>query len=198
MQPKAKMDSIERKDREDRQGGGVMVYISNCIQYKRRLDLEKDNLEIIWLETVYKCTRNVIVAMLYRPPNVRVDWFTHISITLIDLLCLENKEISLLGDVNIDLLEYVENGTDVPLHLSDSDRKLKKLIHTFNIYNLHQIVREPTRVSDHSKTLIDHVYTTNPEHIVSTSVPVYSISDHYPFCIYTESHETIKSVIKPY
>ena len=41
--------NLMRRDR-NRSGGGVCAYIRNCINYRRRLDLENDSLELIALE----------------------------------------------------------------------------------------------------------------------------------------------------
>ena len=45
-----------------------------------------------------------------------------------------------------------------------------------------ELVTKPTRITPNSSTLIDHVYTTNPENISECYVPSYSISDHFPVC----------------
>ena len=51
-------------------------------------------------------------------------------------------------------------------------------------FNLTQLVDTPsTRVTSHSSTLIDHVFTNTPCNIQETSVSSYSISDHFPICI---------------
>ena len=41
---------FERKDRNNKHGGGLLVYIKNDLSYKRRLDLESVEIEYIWLE----------------------------------------------------------------------------------------------------------------------------------------------------
>ena len=46
-----------------------------------------------------------------------------------------------------------------------------------------QIVSDPTRVTKTSSSLVDHVYSNQPENIDFILVPKYSISDHYPICI---------------
>jgi hypothetical protein len=43
-----KFDKPFRKDR-NRFGGGVLVYVSTTLKVKRRVDLEYDNHEFIWL-----------------------------------------------------------------------------------------------------------------------------------------------------
>ena len=39
-----------RKDRKEKEGGGILVYVKNGVQCKHRPDLESDQLECIWLE----------------------------------------------------------------------------------------------------------------------------------------------------
>ena len=45
---------------------------------------------------------------------------------------------------------------------------------------LTQLVKSPTRITQTSATLIDHIYTNNPDVITEVSVPDLSISDHCP------------------
>jgi hypothetical protein len=49
--------------------------------------------------------------------------------------------------------------------------------------NFTQLIDTPTRVTDKSATIIDHVYTNKPENISEINVPVYTLSDHYPVFI---------------
>ena len=41
----------ERKDRTENCGGGWLAYISENLEYKRKLDLERSNIETMWLES---------------------------------------------------------------------------------------------------------------------------------------------------
>ncbi|CAC5378818.1 unnamed protein product [Mytilus coruscus] len=70
-------------------------------------------------------------------------------------------------------------------------------------YNDHMVlaVNEPTRVTKNSVTLIDHLYSTNPEEITDVNVPAYCPGDHYPvsftikkptFKTSVDKHVTIK------
>ena len=70
------------------------------------------------------------------------------------------------GDFNIDLLR-------------NTDERLSKI---FQDAGLEQIVKCPTRVSEGTETLIDHVYTTHPHRIIDIKVPVYGLTNHYPVC----------------
>ena len=46
-------------------------------------------------------------------------------------------------------------------------------------FDLTQLVSSPTRVTQSSSTIIDHIYTSNPENIIETFVPTYALSDHF-------------------
>ena len=82
---------------------------------------------------------------------------------------LEHKECIVLGDFNFDILKPV-----------GSSRVWIELMESFNPT---QLVDKPTRISQHSSTLIGHIFSNAPNNISYISVPHYSISDHLPVCL---------------
>ena len=54
--------------------------------------------------------------------------------------------------------------------------------HLIDLFDLSQMKREPTRVTETTSTIIDHVYTSHPDNIIESFVSPYSISDHFPVC----------------
>ena len=74
----------------------------------------------------------------------------------------ENKEIIILGDFNYDFL----NPT--------SGRTLKENLRD---YGLMQIIKEPTRITNNSSTLIDIIATTQTHNISTSAVIQNSMSD---------------------
>ena len=48
------------------------------------------------------------------------------------------------------------------------------------LFDLTQLVTEPTRITQTSATLIDHVYASHPEKIVHCLTSSISLSDHFP------------------
>ena len=83
---------------------------------------------------------------------------------LIESVLLENKEIIILGDFNKDLLNLNINNA------------WSNFITSFG---LRQLITEPTRATNTTKTLIDHVYVSNEENVSSACVKKLGISDHY-------------------
>ena len=108
-----------------------------------------------------------LIGYIYRPPNSNAEWITRFETMLMEV-DIEEKEIIILGDFNIDLL---------------SNRIPCKWTHLKNIFNMTQVISNPTRVTKSSSTLLDHAYSNIPENIDFISVPKYSVSDHYPICI---------------
>ena len=63
-----------RTDRNDRPGGGVIVYVRDTLSCKRRVDLEVQGVEGVWLELTIKSKR-ILVGGFYRPPKSSLEYF---------------------------------------------------------------------------------------------------------------------------
>ena len=90
--------------------GGTLLYISNNLSYKPRNDLciyKSTELESTFIEILSQKKTNVIVCCIYRHPHMSLNEFNDYYINnLLDKLSKENKTVFLLGDFNIDLLNY--------------------------------------------------------------------------------------------
>ena len=67
--------------REKRNGGGVSIYIDLRMAFKKRLDLQldKSHFESCFIEvdkSIFQCKSSVIIAVVYKPPNVSTQIFT--------------------------------------------------------------------------------------------------------------------------
>ena len=162
--------TVIRKDRS-RHGGGVALYIRNSLSFSQ-INYNLNEVEGLWIKIKQKREDPLLLGVIYRPPNSPNDFFE----TLTEMLhCIsENEgEIILVGDFNCDLL---------PKNLNPESRNLLSVMDT-NL--LHQLIDVPTRVTPNSKSLIDHVYSSNPEEHQLTGVFETHISDHYmTFTVY--------------
>ena len=79
---------------------------------------------------------------------------------------MEDKEIILMEDLNCDLKKK-------PL----PDHHTGKLLSLCSLYELTQVISEPTRVTESTCTLIDPILTNTPEHILSSGAIPTGISD---------------------
>ena len=56
------------QNRTHGRGGGVALYLKNCLSYKRRFDLEMPNLELLWCEVILLNSK-ILMGVSYRPPT---------------------------------------------------------------------------------------------------------------------------------
>ncbi len=112
------------------------LYIKKDISSHTRVDLSVFTVdyEALWIEVDCKSQSNIVCRILYRHPNNNFDNFTVYMNATLDKTSNDNKICMLLGDFNINLLDY------------DSH------------------ILQPTRITDHSAILIDHIYLNSIEH----------------------------------
>ena len=154
---------IIRNDR-DRHGGGVAVYVHESVSYKIRSDLMPDNLEVVTLQIANSKFKPFIETSIYRPLGKTVSYFNDME-ALLASLDSDNKEAIIVGDTNCDFLDSSNNDT----------KNLKRVL---SLHDLTQIIKEPTRITGISKTLIDHVITNKPDMVHDSGVISCGISDH--------------------
>jgi exonuclease III len=63
---------IVRRD-QDRNGGGVAIYIRSIISYKKHIEFIPDNLESICLEIQKPKSKPLLIVTWYRPPNSKTS-----------------------------------------------------------------------------------------------------------------------------
>ena len=64
----------ERKDRTENCGGGWLAYISENLEYKRKLYLERSNIKTMWFE-IKPCHKiSFLLCFIYRKPSELVEW----------------------------------------------------------------------------------------------------------------------------
>ena len=151
-----------RKDRSSGKGGGVMVYVSEGVKSLRREDLENDFLEVLWVQVKTKLGQ-MLVGNVYRLPNALASWMDCLASNL-ERVVQENMLVVFMGDLNCNLLK--------------PDSQVTKLESITSEYGLTQMIRGLTRVTQMSESLIDLMYTTNPEVFLQSGCREAGISDH--------------------
>ena len=78
-------------------GGGVTLYVKSDSQnFQLRNDLKLDGIENIWIET-----QNMIVGLLYKPPNFSNCQFLDELEESLHKVYLSKKKCIMMGDINI-------------------------------------------------------------------------------------------------
>ena len=95
-------------NRSKKRGGGVGMYISKQLSFKIRDDLAQnieDVIESTFIEINKTTGKNIIIGLVYRPPNNKFEIFENAINTILYKVERENKICYLAGDYNIDLLK---------------------------------------------------------------------------------------------
>ena len=162
--------------RKSGRGGGLAIYINKSVcdfEKIERIDLALDPEDMsgeFQLVKIHNCkglNKTKVIVNFYRSPSRDTNNFISLLDHVLNRLDRHSrKHVMFYGDANIDLIKY------------DTDSSSQNLIDTLAKYGFVQTVSKPTRVTDHSATLIDHVYTNNIENTLSSNVVTLDISDH--------------------
>ena len=152
--------------------GGTLLYIANHLSYKCRNDLniyKKSELESAFIEIVNPRKSNIIVGVTYRQPSMDLNDFNcnHLN-KLLENISKEQKSVFLLGDFSVNLFNYNEhNQTNEFLDFLASNSFIP-------------LILQPTRITSHSNTLIDNLFSNVIDPDIIPGNLTATISDHLP------------------
>ncbi|XP_028408826.1 uncharacterized protein LOC114531415 [Dendronephthya gigantea] len=160
-------------NRPRKRGGGVGMYVSTQIEYKNRSDLNKnleDIIEAMFIEIINTSGKNIIIGIIYRPPNGNFDTFQNAMNEFLGKVDKENKLCYLMGDFNIDLFK------------SESCDYAGNFIEQLFTSSFFPLINKATRITSHTATLIDNIFTNNIEDFNNSlnGIIFSDISDHLP------------------
>ena len=123
--------------------------------------------ESLWLEILTN-QGNFVLGVVYRHPVSTHALFREMFLNTIRYLSDHKHLYYICGDFSIILgnLEVEYN--------------IKYDINSLISLSCKLLISKPTRVSDHSATIIDHMYTNDNKHDTLSDIPIYEISDHLP------------------
>ena len=150
---------------------GTLLYIVNHLSYKPCQDLniyKKNELESTFIE-IMNLKKSNIVGTIYKHPSMDLtDFNSNYLHNLLEKISKELKSVFLLGDFNINLLNCnVHNPTNEFLDSLASN--------SFLFYIL-----QPIRITSHSKTLINNIFTNITLPDSRSGNLTATISDHLP------------------
>ena len=166
----------------DGRGGGVSIYVRNCFQsyLLNNLSVVNEHMEVCTVK-VRLANSYVTVLGVYRPPTSSLISFNDVFFRNVMSLLSVNEKIFVAGDFNVDLID--PSGTEIDF------------ITKFYSSSFIPLINKPTRVTNHSATCLDHVWTNLLTNVIPGIFSTY-ISDHYPifvlFEIFKENEVTIK------
>ena len=150
--------------------GGVGLYINNDLLFNVRHDLSSSSAEseILWVEIESQLNKNVLCGIVYRHPNSNLESFLNKIYSIIEKVHQEKKLCILSGDFNINLLNCEK-------HPPTED-----FINSLNSYFLEPHILRPTKITNHSTTLIDNIFFNSIDYQTVSGNLLHDLSDHLP------------------
>jgi len=109
----------------------------------------------------------MICGVIYRHPQGNMQNFMDFLNSTIEKIDRENKFCIILGDFILDLLKM------------DSHPDTGNFLHTLGSFNFQPHILQPTRITDHSQTLIDNIFFNSLEHLTLSGNIIYDLTDIY-------------------
>ena len=136
-------------------------------------------LNLFFFEILIPKVKPIAIGIFYRPPNE--NDFLNIFSNEFQQIDSKTNEIYLLGAFNINLLQngkfILKENQSYKLKSSSSAlvKEYKEFCQTFS---LTEIIKEPTRITCSTSTLLDHILTNSSEKVSQKGVIDVGISDH--------------------
>ena len=156
----------------NKQGGGLAYFIKNGLKYNNRNDIAippnlHNKLDCLFIE-VFAQNTWLVIGLMYRSPSH--DSIADVNTYLQDIIGKiqqERKTLILLGDLNINLLKV------------NTDTNTASYFDVMIYNNLIPVVTLPTRATNTSASLIDHIFTDmNPKKLTAGTIKT-DITDHF-------------------
>ena len=168
---------IKAPARKSCKGGGLAIYtresIFNADEIEkielRNVDETTFDGEFLFIKLKYhkNSNKSIIIGNTYRSPSSKPEKYIEMLENVLSSLARhKNKQVLLMGDFNLDLIAYEKN------------THCQNLIDTMSNHNLVQTISRPTRITDHSSTLIDHLYVNSLNNISKSGIVTLDLSDH--------------------
>ena len=155
---------VFRNDR-NRNGGGVVLYVKDYLS--PHVICKNFHSHSVWVDIKVKNV-HFTIGSIYRPPNAPVSYFDLIISDLETISSLSTNVI-IMGDLNFNCFDKHSEKYSANVNISSLE----------NMFQLNQIIREPTRVTPVSSTLLDFIFCSDHIHPVLSGVHHINLSDHY-------------------
>ena len=150
--------------------GGVGFYIRKDYKFHVRDDFctTTTDFECLSIELHNATQSNVVCSVFYRHPNSKIENFIEYYTKIMEKISNEKKYCIIMGDFDINLLNY------------ESHPLTHEFLSNLGPYCFQPYITQPTRITDHSATLIDNIYFNSIEHETLSGNLICDITDHFP------------------
>src|SRR6266516_3281694 len=162
------MIRMDRSSEKKERGGGVLIYVNQCMNYTKIEAETINNLEYIWIRVHSRGCDAVHIGVFYRPPDGDEEQIKNL---IKKISKFQTSRTILIGDFNFRNINWKKNS---------SDRKGREFIKSVKKLALHQMVKKKTR-GDNILDLV-LVYESNLVFRLKHFAPI-GKSDHDTLCI---------------
>ena len=167
--------------------GGVGFFIKEGIEFHIRDDLcsTTKEFESLWIEINRDPYENILCTVIYRHPSGKTEDFNKYLFSTLEKLSKHNKLCLFMGDFNINLLNF------------EDCQITEEFINTVISYGFLPHILQPTRITDHTATLIDNIFVNSNEFVATRGNLVCELTDHFPnFLIINKLYWTASNVTR--
>ena len=130
------------------------MYIHRSYDYVERpeINIITEHIECLLVEIksqFKKHKKKILVGVIYRPPNTNINAFTEQIIKIIHTLKIGNKQCYIMGDFNINLLNY------------DHHMETHDYVDSMFSNSLIPQITKPTRITPTTAKLIYNIYSND-------------------------------------
>ena len=161
-------------------GGGVGLFIDDNFEFEEIKEIsifEPYIFESQFIKLKTSKTKFTIIGNIYRPNTAPLASSTRFNEILANILTTiktdpvlkKADDVQLIGDTNLNVLNFKTH--------YDTRAYLDTLIN----FNQLPLITLPTRVTDTSATVIDHICTSHRTDFYDAGIILSSLSDHFPF-----------------
>ena len=143
-------------------GFGVVLYVKDYLS--PHVICKNFHSHSVWVDIKVKNV-HFTIGSIYRPPNAPVSYFDLIISDLETISSLSTSVI-IMGDLNFNCFDKHSEKCSANVNISSLE----------NMFQLNQIIREPTRVTPVSSTLLDIICCSDHLQPVLSCI---NLSDHY-------------------
>lgn len=148
------------------------------------MTVTKNEFEALWIEVQNDTQHNMLCGIIYRHPSSNIDLIQEYINSSIEKIHRENKYCMIMGDFNLDLLKFESHsGTD-------------DFMNTLGTSFFQPYILQPTRITDHTATLIDNIFFNSLEHFAISGNIIYDLTDHLPNFLIINKFSSLPTNVK--
>lgn len=128
------------------------------------------SIKSIFINTFLPKPKPILVKVLNRQPD-KPSFIEYLKNSIKEINISNIQKCCQIGDFNANLLsgnkklwkkQYSDSFSQAPLIVKKTFRSL--------IFSLHKLIMKPTRTTEYTKTLIDHILSNSPEKFIQSGV----------------------------